>query len=178
MGGEMTLKSAPGEGSTFGFAARFGLPAEGERVAELPPLASLKNLPVLVVDDTDTNRRLLQEWLQGWGMAPVAAADAESALEMVQARGGSGGFPLVLLDAHMPGTDGFGLALRLKADPLFRGATILMLSSADRQGDARRCEEIGIACYLVKPVTPPELLNAILKALSEPAGSPRRGEDV
>jgi len=178
MGGKMTLKSAPGEGSTFRFTACFGLPADDGHAFELPPPAILKGLPVLVVDDTETNRRLLEEWLLGWGMAPVTAADAPGALEIVQARGTSGGFPLVLLDAHMPGTDGFALASRLKSDPLFSGATILMLSSADRKGDARRCEEIGIACYLVKPVTPPELLNAILKALSTPPANRHRAEQV
>jgi len=176
MGGEITLKSVAGEGSTFFFTASFGLPDKAEQRFEAPPPAMLEHLPVLVVDDNATNRRLLEEWLLGWGMDPAAAGDAESALEIVQARRSSGGFPLVLLDAHMPGTDGFALASRLKADPLFRGATILMLSSADRKGDARRCEEIGIACYLVKPVAPPELRNAILKALSAPAGDLRSAE--
>jgi signal transduction histidine kinase/CheY-like chemotaxis protein len=178
MGGEVTLKSAPGEGSTFRFAASFGLPADAEHVLQAPAPAILENLPVLVVDDNATNRRLLEEWLRGWRMAPVAAADAERAIEAVQAQRSAGGFPLVLLDAHMPGTDGFALALRLKADPQFRGASILMLSSADRKGDARRSEEIGIACYLVKPVTPPELLNAILKALATPVGNLRCAEAV
>jgi signal transduction histidine kinase/CheY-like chemotaxis protein len=178
MGGEMTLKSAPGEGSTFRFSASFGLPADGEHVLQPPTPAILENLPVLVVDDNATNRRLLEQWLLAWRMAPVAAADAERAIEAVQAQRPSGGFPLVLLDAHMPGTDGFALALRLKADPQFRGGTILMLSSADRKGDARRCEEIGIACYLVKPVTPPELLNALLKVLATPAGNLRCAEAV
>jgi CheY-like chemotaxis protein len=156
MGGEMTLKSAPGEGSTFRFVACFGLPTDTGHVLQPPPPAMLENLPVLVVDDNATNRRLFEEWLLGWGMAPVTATDAERALEIVQGQRLSGGFPLVLLDAHMPGTDGFALASRLKADPLFRSATILMISSADRKGDARLCEEIGIACYLVKPVAPPD----------------------
>jgi len=180
MGGTISVESEPGNGSTFRFTARFGLPPEG---AVEPPMAvpeTLEGLPVLVVDDIAANRRLLEEWLRGWRMEPALAADAESALAQMRERLEEGGFPLVLLDAQMPGMDGFTLARRLKEDSAFAGATILMLSSADRQGDARRCHEIGIATYLVKPVTPPELLAAILKALSTPAGvaSPRHPDSA
>jgi CheY-like chemotaxis protein/HPt (histidine-containing phosphotransfer) domain-containing protein len=71
----------------------------------------------------------------------------------------------VLLDAVMPDLDGFAVAQEIKHDPALAGATILMLSSADRGGELARCRELGIAAYLRKPVKQSELLNAVLTAL-------------
>jgi CheY-like chemotaxis protein len=72
--------------------------------------------------------------------------------------------PLVLLDAMMPGVDGFTLAEQIKAHPDLAGAVLLMLSSAARPEDSARCRRLGIALYLTKPVKQSELLDAILTA--------------
>jgi CheY-like chemotaxis protein/HPt (histidine-containing phosphotransfer) domain-containing protein len=74
-------------------------------------------------------------------------------------------FPLVLLDAAMPKLDGFAVAAQIKLDPELAGATIMMLSSADRSGDAARCRELGINCYVRKPITQSELFEGILIAM-------------
>jgi CheY-like chemotaxis protein/HPt (histidine-containing phosphotransfer) domain-containing protein len=74
-------------------------------------------------------------------------------------------FPLVLLDAFMPEMDGFAVAEQIKRDPDLAGATIMMLTSSDRSGEAARCRELGIACYLRKPISQSELLDAVLTAL-------------
>ena len=80
MGGQITVESEPGRGSTFAFTARFGLqPNPSEPVAVRPP-ALLRDLPVLVVDDNATNRRILEGWLRGWRMEPAAAGDGLAAL--------------------------------------------------------------------------------------------------
>ena len=70
----------------------------------------------------------------------------------------------MLLDALMPEMDGFALAEQIKRDPELAGATIMMLSSADRSGDAARCRELGVACYLRKPIKQSDLFDAILTA--------------
>src|SRR5262249_38786994 len=92
-------------------------------------------------------------------------------------------FRLVLLDAVMPGLDGFQVAEQIKRRPELAGAVIMMLSSADRQGDAARCRELGIARHLTKPVKQSDLLDAILPTLSAawasastPAPAGARGE--
>jgi CheY-like chemotaxis protein len=99
-------------------------------------------------------------------MLPAAADGAASAVEaMKKERSTGSGFPLILLDAQMPGTDGFDLARTILHDPALDGAAIMMLSSSDLHADAQRCRELGIAAYLIKPINQVELRHAILKTL-------------
>jgi signal transduction histidine kinase/DNA-binding response OmpR family regulator len=161
MGGRIWVESKPGFGSTFHFNARFGLqklPALLKEVA-VPELA---NLPVLIVDDNATNRRLLQETLQGWGMSPTMVEngpDALATLEKMQTLGTR--FPLVLLDASMPQMDGYAIAAKIKNDPKFGTSEIVMLTSVGLRGDAAKCREIGISAYLTKPIERSDLLQVI-----------------
>ena len=121
---------------------------------------------MLVVDDNATNRLILSEMTRGWGMNPTTAEDGQTALAILKKASASGtGFPLVLLDAMMPGMDGFTLAQEIQAHPELARATIMMLTSADRLGDAGRCKELGIASYLTKPLKASELLDAIVKLM-------------
>ena len=81
MGGTITVESQPGRGSTFAFTARFGRqPHPPEPAAARPPVL-LHDLPVLIVDDNATNRHILEEWLRGWQMEPVAVGDGLAALD-------------------------------------------------------------------------------------------------
>jgi CheY-like chemotaxis protein len=124
----------------------------------------LVGTPVLVVDDNDTNRRVLDEILRGWGMRPTLAIGASEALRAIDESYRRGEpFPLVLTDAHMPQVDGFELVARIKQDPQQGSTVIMMLTSGDRPQDPERCRELGIAAYLVKPIKQSELLNAILE---------------
>ena len=118
MGGQITVESEPGRGSTFSFTARFGLqPHPPEQVPARPP-ASLRNLPVLVVDDNATNRHILEEWLRGWQMEPAAVGDGLAALDALWHAVGLGRpYALVLLDARMPDTDGLALAAKIRSGP-------------------------------------------------------------
>ena len=72
---------------------------------------------------------------------------------------------LILTDMHMPGMDGFALVGHLKGNAKFSTPTIMMLTSGGRRGDAARCEELGIAAYLLKPVRQAELREAIIRVL-------------
>ena len=168
MGGRMWVESEMGQGSVFHFTARFGvqqgvLPKPRHAHANV----SVRDLPVLVVDDNATNRRILQEMLTNWGMRPIMADSGCAAMAIMEdtmRRGET--FPLVLLDGMMPEMDGFDLAEQIKQHPELASAAVMMLSSAGQSGDRARCRDLGIASYLVKPIKQSELLDTILSALA------------
>ncbi|MBV8400707.1 MAG: PAS domain S-box protein, partial [Acetobacteraceae bacterium] len=79
MGGQISVDSVPGRGSTFAFTASFGQQPHTPELGASPPPVSLRNLRVLVVDDNATNRHILEEWLRGWQMQPTAVGDGLAA---------------------------------------------------------------------------------------------------
>jgi CheY-like chemotaxis protein len=166
MGGRISVESEPGRGSRFRFSARFGKAPARARTADRLP-AQLRGLRVLVVDDNATNRRILEEVLTQWRMQPMAVASAHAALEAMEAAARvKRPYPLVLLDASMPGMDGFDLAERIQQSPRLAGASIMMLSSGARPGDRARCFELGISAYLTKPVKQSDLMDTIVGVFS------------
>jgi signal transduction histidine kinase/CheY-like chemotaxis protein len=169
MDGRIWVESEVGAGSTFRFIARFGLPNVAAERRVVRPI-SLHELPVLVVDDNATNRRIFEEMLRNWGMRPVVVDGGGAALAVLQQAAEAGEpFPLVLLDGHMPEMDGFAVAGQVRGRPELAGATLLMLTSAGQPEDIARCQELGIHAYLMKPVKQSELLDAIFTALGTSA---------
>ena len=166
MGGKIWVESEPGKGSRFHFTARMGLQkADSTKPLRIAP-EQLRGLPVLVVDDNETNRLILMKVLRNWKMEPSEVDGGLAAIAALEAAQKSGRrYPLILLDAQMPEMDGFALAEHIKKSPHSASATVLMLSSAGLRGDAARCSQLGIAAYLTKPFKQSELLEAILAAL-------------
>jgi signal transduction histidine kinase/DNA-binding response OmpR family regulator len=174
MGGRLWVESEAGTGSTFHFSASFAR-VTAPAVTAVPDAVDVRDLPVLVVDDNATNRRLLEEMLIGWRMVPTLAVGVPEALAALRVAQQSGSpFRLVLTDVQMPGADGFALAEVIKKDPASAGATVVMLTSAGQPGDAARCRELGIAAYLTKPIRRSELRGVILLALSGPSAESER----
>ena len=169
MGGQITVNSVPGQGSTFAFTARFGLPASGGHPPEATPAAppvGLRDLPVLIVDDNATNRHILQEWLRGFAMEPAVADNAATAMDallrgVVQGRP----YPLVLLDGHMPDIDGLALAAKIREQAELSGTRLILLTSGDFPGDLARARQLGISANLLKPLQQRELMEAILRVM-------------
>ncbi|MDQ2730632.1 MAG: response regulator [Armatimonadota bacterium] len=164
MGGNIWVESNPNGGTMVHFRAKFLKGAGATNVLAEPE--SLHHLPVLVVDDNATNRRILEEVLTGWKMSPTTANSASGALAALKQRHEeSGSFALALLDVHMPEVDGFSLVEQIKELPEEDQPKIMMLTSADGRRDVARCQELGIAAYLMKPVKQSDLLNSILTVL-------------
>jgi two-component system, sensor histidine kinase and response regulator len=127
----------------------------------------LRDLHALIVDDNSTNRRVLYGMLSRWGMKPTGVEGGQSALKALElAKSFGQPFPLIVIDGQMPEMDGFALAEKIQKNPESVGATIMLLTSAGRLGDAARCRRLGISAYLVKPIRQGELLDAICRVLN------------
>jgi two-component system, sensor histidine kinase and response regulator len=165
MGGQLAVQSELGRGSTFSFTTTFGLPSEPVPV-RTTERAPLQGVPVLVVDDNATNRRIFERMLTNWGMRPTVVASGPEAIDQWrQMRDAGRVYPLVISDVHMPGMDGFTLAGLLKEDLTQCGTKLLILSSGSYPEDGARCRELGVSAYLTKPVRQSEFLDALLLLL-------------
>jgi two-component system sensor histidine kinase/response regulator len=166
MEGQLWVESKQGLGSTFHFTAKFA-GADQESATEHASLKSLRGLRVLVVDDNAVNRQILEEILTFWELVPVLVDGGAAAIvELNRARDVGETYPLVLLDALMPGIDGFSVAEQIKVDVTLKTTVILMLTSSDRQGFADLARAAGIAACLNKPIHQNKLLDAILEAFN------------
>jgi two-component system, sensor histidine kinase and response regulator len=166
MGGELRVESTVGKGSTFHFTTRLGLSRTDVPIVSPVPVARLRNLTVLVVDDNGTNRRILAELLTAWHMNPTTVDGAKQAIASLEDADRDGRpYSLVLLDSQMPETDGFTLAGQIKQNPRFMNIPMIMLTSSGRRGDGARCRQLGIGGYLSKPINQGDLLNSILLIL-------------
>ncbi|MDH5669069.1 MAG: PAS domain S-box protein, partial [Nitrospira sp.] len=165
MGGRLTADSIEGIGSTFSFALR--LPeAPGSPSHPPSPISDLRGRRILIVDDNETNRMVVREYLMRYEPVLVEAADGPEALAALDAaQQDARPFDLAILDYQMPGMNGLDLAQNIRARK--DGASLpLVLHPSDLRGQAlSRARELGINSYAYKPVSRKRLLESIATAL-------------
>ncbi len=152
MQGQIGVSSTPGEGSVFWFTARLARQPEGAQSTSVPK-GDLFNLHVLIVDDNETNRQILERQTQAWKMRSHAVVSATEALDELQrAHAASDPYQLALLDLHMPGTDGLALAKSIRAESALANIKLVLLSSMGGRLSAEELKAAGIDDCLAKPI--------------------------
>lgn len=168
MGGELELESTPGSGTCFRFRidlarARTPVAWPGAR-AESGILQTLARVRALIVDDHPTNREILHNQLQAWGMRNDSAEDGTRALEMLEQAALEGDpYQLAVLDWHMPGMDGLRLSHAIRQHPRIPSLSVMMLSSAGHDLGGAQLSAAGIVCNLAKPVRRDQLLSCMIE---------------
>ena len=160
MSGRIWVESEAGRGSTFHFTVTLLACETAETARDSEP--SLAGIKALIVDDNQSNRRILAGFLRNWRMEPVVASTAPEALVLLRrAIVDRHPFRLIITDINMPEMDGFRLAERIRGVPDFADVAIVMLTSGETHGDIERSRTIGVSAHLTKPVRRNELRFAI-----------------
>ena len=154
LGGDVEVRSTPGEGSTFTVrlpaviaaqtVSQDGEPQAGEAQGGSAAGHEARDV-VLVIDDDPAQRELMSRFLEREGFAPRTAPDGRSGLELARALRPRA----VLLDVTMPGLDGWSVLCALKDDPELAGIPVVMVTFVSERGLAR---SLGAADYVAKPV--------------------------
>ena len=170
MDGKIWVESEMGKGSTFYFKAKFGLPKIQNY--DLNQIISkdieLKGKSALIIDDNEPNRKILSKILKSWEMIPTMVDSGKNGLfEISRVKEIGKPYSLILLDSQMPEMSGFDVVDKLKNADELKEVIIMMLTSADNKGDRNKCKELGIATYLVKPINPSTLMDAMMEVMAK-----------
>ena len=175
MSGRIWLESEAGNGTTFHFTSQFGLASNAAKSSRNADQAMLQNMRVLVVDDNETNRLILERTLLGWGMNPTTVPGAVAALAALgEAQEVNAPFRLLIVDCHMPEMDGFTLVEQVQKLRELDAPVMVMLTSGGQRGDSLRCKELGVAAHLIKPVAQSDLLQTLLRVVVTPGVAARQ----
>jgi two-component system sensor histidine kinase/response regulator len=166
MNGEVGVDSEPGKGSTFWFTAHLGK-AKGA-VRKLLPSDELRGKKVLVVDDNEVARNVLDDLLTSMTfLVEQVSGGAEAVEEVKKAAANNSPFEIVFLDYQMPGMNGSEAARAINALNIPHKPHMVMVTSYGREDVIREAEAAGLDEVLIKPVNASILFDSILRILGE-----------
>ncbi len=162
MGGEVGVHSTLGQGSNFWFS--LDLDAAEHFGEEKLSIDNLDKQKLLIVDDNATNRDLMHQLHDIWGIPHALAASGKAALIELSAAATSGApYTLVILDMNMPEMDGLELSKVIHASPALQGVKLIMATSHAQRGDAKKMQAAGFNGYLTKPIHQSELFDVVVQ---------------
>ena len=162
MGGSTSVESSPDVGSCFCFTACFEVPSNQPQALAPFNYETLQNVRVLVVDDNETNRTILEQIIQSWGMKVKTASSGPEALTILRNADPAESIQLAILDMMMPKMNGIELAHAINADPAIPPMHIVMLTSAGIMDAVEHTQAAGIRYFLTKPVRSSWLFNCLV----------------
>jgi CheY-like chemotaxis protein/HPt (histidine-containing phosphotransfer) domain-containing protein len=167
MGGEMGVEAAPGQGAHFWFEVPLA-PVEEVEAGAATETFDLHEVRVLVVDDNETNRKVVGHYLHSWGARVALSADGPEALaELRRASASSEPFDLAILDMMMPGMTGVELAREIRADASIDSLRLVLLTSVNVASRGLDLGDLEISSHLTKPVRRAELRDALMRGRDE-----------
>ena len=171
MGGQVSVESEPGKGSTFRFTARLGKGTATQRPRLLQ--SDLRGRRVLIIDDNPHARAVLADMLTNMTLVADEAASGEEAIDMVRQASEAGErYEIAFIDWQMPGLNGIETGKRILALPdLAAPPHLVMVTAYGREEVLKQAEESGFENVLIKPVTSSILFDTAVVAL----GRRRRG---
>ena len=167
MDGEIWVESEYGRGTTFNFTVCLEQSRNEPPKIHTPP-TDLRGLSALVVDDNVTSREILQDMLESFSFHVTLAESGEKGLDAIENASRKQPVDLVIMDWKMPGMDGIETARRLKGNPQFgKIPPIILVTAYGREEIMQQAESAGLDGYLIKPVSPSTLFDAIMQAFGQ-----------
>jgi two-component system cell cycle response regulator DivK len=117
---------------------------------------------ILVIEDTEDNRRILRDLLSHAGFELAEAGDGESGVALA----GQIKPDLILMDMQLPVIDGYEATRRIKADPALRATPVIAVTSYALAGDEEKARAAGCDAYVAKPFSPRQLLAKVRELLA------------
>lgn len=162
MGGDISVESVHGEGSTFSFTAEFGLQTGKTELSMIAP-RDLRGMRVLIVDDNANSREILGDLMKEFSFEVSMAASGDEALLELKNASADNPYQMVLMDWKMKGMDGIETARRIKSDSdLAKIPAILMVTAYGREEVMNQAKTVGMAAFLIKPVNRSLLFDTIM----------------